>query len=323
MRPVIFFGSPSFSATLLTMMHDNAHALRIKIALVITQPSRPAGRGMASTPTPVMSYAQSQNIPTHIYSKDTVPTLVQTLKTFVNPIGVVFAFNEMIPAAILDIFPQGLWNVHPSLLPAYRGASPIAYPLCLGETTLGVTVMRMVKAMDAGPILAQLTVQTDTTTSRDAITTTLTKHGFALLTNLMQKSPADLASHSYEQNHTLASYTRKILRSDGFIEHEALSSWLHGSSVKLETSTLLDSFYKRNPQHTPPEYLAPSVLFDLWRGLSPWPGLWTTVHIKDVETRLKITGVRMLNEKPLITHVQMEGKKEVLFSQWNEVYKAF
>lgn len=122
---------------------------------VVTQPDRPAGRGQRSTPSPVRKVAESRHIPVSTPEKLRDPAFLVTLKAWAPELIVVVAYGRILPRSVLELPPQGCLNVHYSLLPKYRGAAPVAWAVLNGEEKSGVTTMRLVEKMDAGPILLQ------------------------------------------------------------------------------------------------------------------------------------------------------------------------
>src|SRR3990172_7812107 len=135
---VIFMGTPAFAVSSLTRLLQAGH----EVMLVVTQPDRPAGRGKVLR-TPAVKRAAE---------------VAGRLRRVRPEVLVVVAFGQLLPRAILDIPPQGCLNVHASLLPKYRGPAPIPWALIRGETVTGVTIMEIVEALDAGPILLQRTI---------------------------------------------------------------------------------------------------------------------------------------------------------------------
>ncbi len=148
---LIFMGTPAFAVPSLRRLLEVGH----EIALVVTQPDRPAGRGQRFTKPPVKRVAEEAGLPLIQPVKVRDQEVVAHLRTIRPGAIAVVAFGQLLSRAILEIPPHGCLNVHASLLPKYRGAAPIAWALIRGETVTGITVMEMVEAMDAGPILLQ------------------------------------------------------------------------------------------------------------------------------------------------------------------------
>src|SRR3989338_3092980 len=144
-----------------------------------------------------------------------------------------YAFGEIIPTELLKLPKYGFWNIHPSLLPKYRGASPMAYPLIMGDEKTGVTLMQMDEQMDHGPIIAQEKYEILPADKRPDLEIKLTELGYKMLRSVILNSFQDPGDRSrsrqladgmtmVEQNHSLATYTKKLTKQDGFIEFENL-----------------------------------------------------------------------------------------------------
>jgi len=151
---LIFMGTPAFAVPSLTRLLQAGH----EVTLVVTQPDRPAGRGKAVRTPAVKQAAEAAGLsaiqPVKIRDAD----VISRLRRVRPEVLVVVAFGQLLPRTILDIPTKGCLNVHASLLPKYRGAAPIPWALIRGETVTGVTIMEIVEALDAGPILLQRTI---------------------------------------------------------------------------------------------------------------------------------------------------------------------
>ncbi|MEK7122985.1 MAG: methionyl-tRNA formyltransferase, partial [Patescibacteria group bacterium] len=148
---IIFMGTPEYSAQYLRGLIE---ADRTPIA-VVTQPDRPAGRTQSIKPTPVKRVAEQHHIPVMQPNDIRDTQWVEKIRTLAPDLIIVVAFGQIIPQSILDIPPRGCINVHPSLLPRHRGATPWQETILQGDAKTGVTIMLMDAKMDHGPILAQ------------------------------------------------------------------------------------------------------------------------------------------------------------------------
>lgn len=146
---VVFFGTPTFVIPVLETLNQN-----FSIVGVVTTPDQKSGRKQILTPTPIKTYCLEKNLPVKIitnqhFSNDTI----QQLTTLKPDLFVVAAYGKIIPKEILEIPKCGAINIHPSLLPKYRGASPIQSAIFHGDKTSGLTIIKMDEQMDHGPIL--------------------------------------------------------------------------------------------------------------------------------------------------------------------------
>src|SRR3989344_8753370 len=147
-----YFGSAYFSALFLEkLINDSELQKIIDLKLVVTQPDKPVGRKQALTPTPVKKVAQEYGF----FVLDSLRSLEQYSVEKNLDFGLVYAYGEIIPKKLLELPKYGFLNVHPSLLPKYRGTSPIAGPLINDEKQTGVTIIKMDEKVDHGPIIAQ------------------------------------------------------------------------------------------------------------------------------------------------------------------------
>jgi len=148
---IVFMGSPAFAVPSLERLLAEGH----EVALVVTQPDRPAGRGQSVTSPPVKLAAARRGLPLLQPHRLGDPAVLSSLQAAAADLIVVVAFGQFLPRAVRETAPKGAVNVHASLLPKYRGAAPINWAIIRGETETGVTIMRVAAVMDAGPFLLQ------------------------------------------------------------------------------------------------------------------------------------------------------------------------
>lgn len=143
---IVFAGSPEYAVPSLIALHE-----KFGVAAVITQPDKPVGRKNILTPTPVKQAAEKLNLPVYDFVK--IRNSVDELKSLNADIMITCAYGQLLTQEVLDCFPSGVWNLHASLLPKFRGAAPIQSAILAGETHTGVTVMRTELSLDTGDIL--------------------------------------------------------------------------------------------------------------------------------------------------------------------------
>jgi methionyl-tRNA formyltransferase len=147
---VVFMGSPEFAVPALRALLEHHD-----VALVVTQPDKPAGRGQQSTPPPVKQVAVAAGVPVSQPRSARPPEVAAELAATGAELGVVVAYGKILPRAVLEAFPRGCVNIHASLLPAYRGAAPVQRAIIDGLRETGITMMQLDEGMDTGPILLQ------------------------------------------------------------------------------------------------------------------------------------------------------------------------
>lgn len=146
---IIFFGTEDYSLATLQALVEAGFA----ISSVITKPDAPRGRGQKITESPVKTYALSHNIP--VMTPTRLRDISENIRALQPVAGVLVAYGKIIPQSIIDLFEPGIVNLHPSLLPRWRGPSPIETTIAHGDTEAGVSIMQLDAEMDAGPIYAQ------------------------------------------------------------------------------------------------------------------------------------------------------------------------
>lgn len=315
----IFFGSPQIAAQLL---EDISRDPLFDIKLVVTQPDKPMGKKLEITPTPVKKIANKKNIPIFdkdIRDKDALQELITVLKKQSPTLGILYAYGALIPQEVIDIFPQGIWNVHPSLLPLYRGPSPTAYPLFLGDKKTGVTIMKLVKKLDAGPIIAQEKIDINIEYTRDALEKILTQMAANLLREKSSLITKSIDITTQDQDSLKSTYTRLLKKEDGYISPEIIREAIKGNTIPSENvppiiRNYMIKYDKNINTH------AHEIAYNLFRGLSPWPGIWTVVQTSQGTKRLKILGMHFEGEKLSIETVQLEGKNPVEYKTFIQAY---
>lgn len=213
MQKIVFFGSSLFSVVVLEKLVTSN---KCQVTAVVTNPDKPAGRHLKLTPNPVKVFAQANNI--QVYTSPLQPPSPRLGEGSGGEVlGLVAAFGQILSQEVLDLFGGRMYNIHPSLLPKYRGPSPLQQQILDGVTETGVTIIQMDAQMDHGPIVA---VDHDIIRSDDTAVT-LGNRLFALGADLFCKA---WPCKPIPQNHNEATYTKKLTRQDGFIPWESLRS---------------------------------------------------------------------------------------------------
>lgn len=185
------------------------------IQLVITQPDRPARRGMKLTPPPVKVAALQLGLEVYQPERIRDTEAVERIRQLQPDLLVVVAYGQIIPRSVLGIPELGAVNVHGSLLPRHRGAAPVAAAILAGDSETGVTIMRMDEQLDHGPILAKGSVDIGAHEDAVALTSRLAVLGAELLVETLEHLEERKA---VEQNHGAATVARRLSREDGELE---------------------------------------------------------------------------------------------------------
>ena len=263
-KRIVFMGTPEFAVPSLRLLAERSPRGRLwgeglDIVGVITRPDKPAGRGRQLVFSPVKRYAMERGI--HVYQPGSLrrPDVLKLLGVLAPDVIIVVAFGQILPKDVLELPPHCCINVHASLLPRYRGASPIASAILDGAQETGVTLMQMEEGLDTGPILAQraTSIRPDDTTG--TLSARLAGLGAHLLVETL---PYWLAGgiEPREQDERQATHTRLLTKEDGRLD------W-------TQSETILDRRI---------------------RAVTPWPGAFTTWNSRLV----KIQQARPLDTAP-------------------------
>ncbi len=216
-RPkIVFMGTPEFAVPSLEilMMHN------YPIVAVVTQPDRPRGRGRHMIPPPVKGCAQHHLLPVVQPERVRNSEFIDHLRNIAPDLVVVAAFGQILPREVLEIPRKGCVNVHPSLLPKYRGAAPINWTIIRGEVKTGVTIMLMDEGMDTGDILAQEETMITPEETSGELHDRLAEMGAELLVKTIKIILSDAATRT-PQDASLATYAPRLKREDGLIRWDS------------------------------------------------------------------------------------------------------
>ncbi|HEY1077225.1 MAG TPA: methionyl-tRNA formyltransferase [Fontimonas sp.] len=209
---IVFAGTPEFSVTALDALHRAGHS----IVGVFTQPDRPAGRGRKLSPSPVAERAAALGLPVHKPERLTADAQA-VLRDLAPEVMVVVAYGLILPQAVLDIPQHGCINIHASLLPRWRGAAPIQRAIEAGDTQTGVTIMRMEKGLDTGPMLLVETTPISATTTAASLHDTLAGIGARLIVTALERLAAG-ALPAQVQPDAGVTYAAKLSKAEGQID---------------------------------------------------------------------------------------------------------
>ena len=250
---VVFMGSPEFALPSLRRLIESAH----DIVGVFTQPDRPSGRGHMLAPPPVKELALEQGLPVFQPSSVSAPETVAQLHELAPDVGVIAAYGQILRQVVLDVPPLGILNVHASLLPRWRGAAPVAAAILAGDHATGATIMRVVRALDAGPILDSVTVDIAPDDTTATLLPRVATAGADLLIDVLPRWAAG-GIDAREQDETLATYAPQIRKTNALIDWKRDSvdlvcrkvraynpwpvaySYLDGSPLRILRATRLD-----------------------------------------------------------------------------------
>ncbi len=273
----VYFGTPEFAAIIL----DELEAAGYLPTLIVTAPPKPKGRKLVLTPSEVEVWGKTHDIPVitpTTLKNEEITTLLQKEEAH---LFVVAAYGKIIPKTILDIPTHGVINVHPSLLPKFRGSSPIESAILSDETRTGVTIMQLDEEMDHGPVIAQRErIIANWPPRGSELTRDLAHFGGKLLAEIIPEWLNGLKA--FPQDHSRATFTKKITKEDGLID--------------LSADPLFN--YKKI------------------RAYDEWPGAYFFLERNGKEIRVKITNAEYRNGALTILRVVPEGKKEMSYEDF-------
>jgi methionyl-tRNA formyltransferase len=271
MTKIIFFGTPDYVIPILESLHKYH-----KLVAVVTQPPKEVGRKKIKTFSAVDNWAHKRKIP--------VITNLSTREFPEANLGVVASFGQIIPQSVIDYFPNGILNIHPSLLPKYRGASPIQQQIIDGVTQTGVSIIKMDRLMDHGPVISQFAEQIDKTDTNEILREKLFERSAQFLIDLIPNYLSGKINLK-PQNENEATFTKILNREDGLITQNEV---------------------KKNPEQVERKL----------RALNPWPGVYLIIDGK----RIKILNGHLDEGKLVLDKVQLEGKRAVSFEEFKRGY---
>ncbi|MBI3342121.1 methionyl-tRNA formyltransferase [Candidatus Curtissbacteria bacterium] len=255
---IAFFGTPRLAQIVLLHLLDSD----FKPSIIVTSPDAKSGRGQNLNFSPVKTTATEKGI-----------EVIQDLKQLPQfDLAILIAFGKILPKEILGIPKYGFLNIHPSLLPKYRGPSPIQTAILNGDGETGVTIIKLDEQVDHGPMYGKKTIEIEKTDTHMALIEKLGLLGSNLLLEVL---PSYLANNlkAEEQDHAQATTTKHIAKTDGFIDVQ-----------------------------NPPD---PQTLDRMIRAYFPWPTVWAEIGTRDREPETSKLRIKLLPNQI----VQPEGKK--------------
>ncbi len=262
----IFFGTPEVASKTLGILKASGYWP----SLIITAPDKPKGRKMIITPPPVKVWAIENNIP-YLQAEKINKEFLDKLSTFNFQLSIVVAYGKILPEELIGMPKLGTINIHYSLLPKYRGASPLEQALLNGDERTGVSIQQMEYKLDSGPIIAEQEIEINIAETKEELRKKLIKIGG----NLLIENLPNIINGNIEpkqQNESEATFCKKIKKEDGFID------------------------LNDDPMH----------LYNKYRAYFGWPGIF---YFKDGK-RIKITKARYENDQFIIEKIIKEGGKE-------------
>jgi methionyl-tRNA formyltransferase len=263
----IFMGTPDVAAETLQVLFDNGYVPM----LIVTGPDRASGRGMKIIQSDVKIWADAHNIET-IQPEKITPEVIEKIELLQPELSIVVAYGKILPEKLISLPKYGTLNIHYSLLPRWRGATPVESVILHSDTITGVTIQSMVHKLDAGDVMTKSETLVDPHETTPELRARLSILGSDLLVKTLDNLESNLANKTV-QDETLATHCGKMKKEDGHVMRD-------------------DN---------------PNELYRKWRAYQPWPGIY---YFDENGKRIKITEMKMVNNTPKITKIIPEGERE-------------
>jgi methionyl-tRNA formyltransferase len=271
-----FFGTPEVSSKTLQILKDKGFIP----SLILTSPDSPKGRGLILTETPTSLWAKENDIPC-LKPEKIDPLFINKLSLENFELFIVVAYGKILPEELIKTPELGTINIHYSLLPKWRGASPLEAALLNGEEKTGISIQQMEFKLDSGPILAEEEIEIAINDTKEEIRDTLIGLGGNCLCDLLPKiQNKDLEPK--QQDESQATFCRKIKKEHGEID-------LLGDQKEL---------------------------WNKYRAFYGWPGIFFFIEYKGKQIRIKITWATYKNNSFIVKRVIPEGKKEMSYDEF-------
>ena len=276
---IVFFGTPDYVLPIIRAIHKKfvTGPGKSPIVAVVTQSPKPIGRKQILSYSAIDKWAHEHKLPIFYTADD----LLKANLDF--ELGVLASYGEIIKRDVINMFSQGILVIHPSLLPKYRGASPVPAAIKNGDTITGVTILKMDEKMDHGPIVTQFKDEILATDTSDVLRNRLFEKSAEVLVETLTPYIQGKIKLK-KQDDEKATFTKLVTKQDGFID-------LAGSD--------------------------PANTEKFIRAMSPWPGAWTLLPN---DKRLKLLKSHIEEEKLVLDEVQLEGKDPVSYKQFSIAY---
>lgn len=284
MKPFVFFGTPEYARITLEVLVKNG----FMPSLVVCSPDAPVGRKQILTPPPVKVFANEHNIP--VFQPEKInETAIQIILDYSPSYAVVAAYGKILPSELIDALPYGFLNIHPSLLPKYRGPAPLEAPILNNDDKTGISIMLLDSLIDHGPLLKVEEYPLIGDEYAKDLGVILFEKGAETLCEIIPKWLSGEID-SIDQDHTEASFTKKITKSNAKIELQE----------------------------------DPKKLWAKWRAYYPWPGMYFEIEHAGKQMRVKINMATFENNNSggefKILRVTPEGKHEISYEDFKNNY---
>jgi len=321
---IVFFGTPYYVLPILENLHKTFKEHGVSpIEAVVTQPPKPTGRRQIAEYSPVDKWAHEKKVPIYFDSNKLVKDGIYA------DLGILASYGALIPDDVIAHFPKGILVVHPSILPEFRGSSPVPAMIATSSQNIGCSIFKMDSKWDHGPVVTQFKDELLPNDNYQTLRDRLFERSADVIT---QAIPAYLNGKIKlkAQDDSKASFARMIKKEDAFIEPKSLESTLQGSPLKGKWKI---PFIKLANGSFYTTHFSPSTIHQFIRAMNPQPGAWTVVSLDQnannkEQRRLKILKTHVESPQSTTQHsphtilvldeVQLEGKNPVSWEQFKQ-----
>jgi len=309
---IVFFGTPYYVLPVLDALNKSfRNKGDTSIEAVVTQSPKPEGRNQTVQYSPVDQWAHKRKIPIYFDSRKLIQEKVNA------DFGVLASYGALIPPEVINHFPKGILVIHPSLLPEFRGSSPVPAMIATNSENIGVSILKMDDKLDHGPIITSFRDEILPDDNCQTLRDRLFERSAQVLTSAI---PAYLAGKIKlkSQDDRMASFARMIKKEDAFIPPKYLKAVLNGKIPKTKWSM---TFIKGRDDNSFSTVYSPESIDRFVRAMSPWPQVWTMVSLggpQKVQKRMKIlkSSLDPVTGSLELEVVQMEGKNPTTWKQF-------
>jgi methionyl-tRNA formyltransferase len=315
MSKIVFFGTPDYVIPVVDelLKHFRTNANQHPIEAVVTQSPKPSGRDQRMLYSAVDEWAYNKKVPKFFDPNDVIKEQIDA------DLGVLASYGAIIPEEVIKHFRYGILNIHPSLLPKWRGASPIQASIISGDAKTGVSIIKLDEQLDHGLIVSQFKDEILDSDTSESLRKRLFERSGEVIPALIDAYLAGKITLK-KQDEKVVTLARQIKKEDGFIPPQILDSAIKGKTdkdIKWNIPWMRinnEVFILEN---------TPESVNNFVRAMYPWPVAWSNIKIKKQLMRIKIVKTHVSDSQLFIDEVQLEGKSIVSWKQFCEGYPNF
>ena len=324
---VVFFGSPDYALATLRALIE---APDVDLVAAVTQPDRPRGRSGSAVPTAVARLAREAGVP--VLTPERLRREQTAEIAALEPdVGVLAASAHILPSHLIEAFPHGVLNVHASLLPRHRGASPVAAAILAGDEQAGASIMEIVRALDAGPVLGAAATPIAPLDTTGTLTARIARLGAQRLLELLGPWVAG-AIEAQAQDEAAATYAPLLAKEDGVLDWSrpasdlwrrvrAFQPWpLTTTRYRGELFTILEAWPVSAPTPTVPTTTAPGTVCEGDRAAlsERLPGRLARAVVATGDGGLALLRVQRAGRRPLDIEDYLNGDRDLIGARLGE-----